>query len=575
MISIRNVRPLAALVVSAALPITGAGSAWAAALSSANSACRNFIGQKVVTLEDTILREQLKCHQNRSRGALDPSVDCNNPDSASFPGASAVATAASKLSAGIGAKCASASTPANNGYTCSSPCNATLPSIASYSDVAACLICQTKAEATTAIQTAYGTNPPIQGVKDTAWKCQNTDVGKGIRTYVKKLLTEQRKCQYKEDKGAIGTTDCQNADLSGAIAKAVATLAKRIAKCSDSDLAALTSCATTVSAEQTCVQGSAQSMAGSLFPAIYPQPSTPTSDCAADNFLDVSGAAGPNINNLKPSLSASCSSTTVTVQSNGIPTYLYEALTPNGLQAKNYTFTFPRFPSVAPNPTNVPLLGNVGVAVNGVPIYGVNEGAQPASDAYGDPSAAMILDECGSHSAQQGTFHNHRLEVKCLIQSAVSSSQPWNNPDPAPNDASPVIGYAFDGFPIYGPYECTDTSCTSVQRMLSGWDSTGYQAGTAGCTSSSACSSGYCTDVMINGHQTTACVPRTCVWSNNTYTPKAGSAYLDQCNGHVGPNGDYHYHTTTAFPYILGCYRGTATNNGGNGTQPGGTCPSN
>jgi hypothetical protein len=274
-----------------------------------------------------------------------------------------------------------------------------------------------------------------------------------------------------------------------------------------------------------------------------------------------------------PSLSASCGSSTVTVLSNGIPTYQYVALTPNGLQAKSYTFTFPRYPAIAASVTNVPLLGNVGVAVNGIPIYGVNEGPQPASDAYGDPIAANILDECGSHSAQQGTFHNHKMLVKCLTQAAVAVSQPWNDPDPSPSVPSPIIGYAFDGFPIYGPYECVDLACSSVQKMQSSWDNTGYQMGTVGCTSSMACSSGYCTDVSIAGAETTACVPKTCVWSNNDYSAKAGSQYLDQCNGHTGPNGDYHYHTTTTFPYILGCYRGTPTNNGGTGTPPGGSCP--
>jgi hypothetical protein len=313
-------------------------------------------------------------------------------------------------------------------------------------------------------------------------------------------------------------------------------------------------------------------------PTFTPSPSptaTGAAACAASSFLDVTGAAGPGgtYASLHPSLSASCGASAVTVSSNGIPTYQYNALTPNGLQAKSYTFTFPRQPAIAAATTAVPLLGNVGVAVNGIPVYGVNEGPQPASDAYGDPIAANILDECGSHSAQQGTFHNHALQVKCLVQSAVSESQPWNDPDPSPSDPSPIVAYAFDGFPIYGPYECVDAGCSAVQKMLSSWDNTGYQAGTVGCASSAACSSGYCTAVMINGAETTACAPKTCVWSNNDYAVKAGSQYLDQCNGHVGPNGDYHYHTTSTFPYILGCYRGTPTNNGGSGTPPGGTCP--
>ena len=294
--------------------------------------------------------------------------------------------------------------------------------------------------------------------------------------------------------------------------------------------------------------------------------------CASANFLNVAGAAGAGAGYPAPSLAVNCTSTTVTVQSNGIPTYQYVPLTPNGLQAKNYTFTFPRNPAVAPSTANVPLLGNLGVAVNGIPVYSVNEGPQPPSDAYGSPIAAAILDECGSHSAPQGTFHYHQLLVKCLLQSAVSSSQPWNNADPSPTQPSPIVAYAFDGFPIYGPYECTDAGCTSVQEMRSGWDTVGYQAGTVGCTSSAACSSGYCTDVLINGAATTACVPKTCTWSNHAYSAKAAPQYLDQCNGHYGPNGDYHYHTTSTFPYILGCYRGTPTNNGGSGTPPGGTC---
>ena len=298
----------------------------------------------------------------------------------------------------------------------------------------------------------------------------------------------------------------------------------------------------------------------------------PSSSCAADDFLDVSGASGPDYGGLMPSLGASCGTSTVTVQSNGIPTYQFIALTPNGLQAKSYVFTFPRYPQVAPTTTTVPLLGTVGVSVAGMPIFGVSEGPQPASDAYGNPIAAAILDECGTHSAQQGTFHNHALQVKCLTQAAVSKSQPWNDPDPSPDEPSPVVGYAFDGFPIHGPYECSDANCTSVREMKSGWDDTGHEAGTEGCTSSAACSSGYCTAVMIDGAETTACVPKTCVWSHNAYVAKASSDYLDECNGHVGPNGGYHYHTTATFPYILSCYRGTPTNNGGVGTPPGGTC---
>lgn len=160
------------VVVFLAALVIGVEPVPAGALGSKDSACRNFIGTKVGTLADTIIREQVKCNQNRARGALDASVDCNDPDNGSFPGASAVATAASKLATGITTKCSAASTPAANGYSsCPSPCSTLVPSVTSYSDGAACLICETKAAATTVFQLAYGTSPPIQGAKDSAWKC--------------------------------------------------------------------------------------------------------------------------------------------------------------------------------------------------------------------------------------------------------------------------------------------------------------------------------------------------------------------------------------------------------------------
>ena len=577
--------------------------AAAQAVSSAAAKCRLSIAQGTQVVASYVLTQMVTCERSRVRGAIAATVDCSDLTDAGFP-----ATRLAKINTRVASRAqqmvtsCSASTAPGLGYTaCPSPCDTTVPTIATFTDAASCLTCLAKAEAAAAILTTYGASPPPSLAGSTAWSCQNSRIAAALRRYVKTRMRWQRTCQHNEDTGAIGATDCKNADLNGKIADALTTATTAIGKCDDAKLAALTSCSTTASGEQACVVSAANALTDALFDAIFPQvppTATPTvtrtptqtptrtitptasataaaGSCPAANFLDVSGAAGPggSYASLHPSLSVTCDSSTVTVHSNGIPTYQYVALTPNGLQAKSYNFTFPRSPVVAASTTAIPLLGNVGVAVNGIPIFGVNEGPQPVSDAYGDPIAAAILDECGSHSAQQGTFHYHKMLVKCLLQSAVASSQPWNNPDPSPNDPSPIVGYAFDGFPIYGPYECTDTGCSAVQKMLSSWDNTGYQAGTVGCTSSAACSSGYCTAVMINGAETTACVPKTCVWSNNTYAANLAPAYLDQCNGHYGPNGDYHYHTTSTFPYTLGCYRGTATNNGGSGTPPGGTCP--
>ena len=38
---------------------------------------------------------------------------------------------------------------------------------------------------------------------------------------------------------------------------------------------------------------------------------------------------------------------------------------------------------------------------------------------------------------------------KCFTTSGLVA-EPWNNADPDPSQPSPVLGYALDGFPVYG-----------------------------------------------------------------------------------------------------------------------------
>ena len=42
-----------------------------------------------------------------------------------------------------------------------------------------------------------------------------------------------------------------------------------------------------------------------------------------------------------------------------------------------------------------------------------------------------------------------------------------------------------------------------------------------------------------------------------TWVDDDDPATLDACHGHVGPDGGYHYHATSGYPYTVGCYRGT------------------
>jgi hypothetical protein len=260
-----------------------------------------------------------------------------------------------------------------------------------------------------------------------------------------------------------------------------------------------------------------------------------TSDCwQASTILDVSNAAGAGSGYAAPELSASCDGDELVVVGNGIPTYTFIPLTPNPLNEVNQNYSITLNPQIAAAPSDIPFLGLAGFAVNGMPWFGPNEGPQP--DNFGDPIYNGITDGCFGHTANE--YHHHALAQKCLVQAAVSSADPWTLADPDPTEASPIIGWALDGFPIYGPYGCTDASCATVIEFQSSWVQTGD--------------------------------PQELAWDNHEYQAQSGEQYLDRCNGRTQPDGSYGYHATASFPYILGCYMGTASTDAGGGGNRGG-----
>ncbi len=192
------------------------------------------------------------------------------------------------------------------------------------------------------------------------------------------------------------------------------------------------------------------------------------------------------------------------VRSNGIPDHdpgkFPNAHNPNTIREQNYTFRIPRHPKAAEKITKLPM-GPIGVAVNGVPFY------NPYNAEGQDAAKNEVFDECCGHPDPMGRYHYH-IYPKCVHTSFKDEE----------GKHSPLIGYAFDGYGVYGP----------------------------------------------NGE--------------NGKPP----ADLDECNGHTDNVRGYHYHVTNKFPYILGGYHGVvdASNldrrgpgNGGNGPGPGGRRP--
>ena len=260
----------------------------------------------------------------------------------------------------------------------------------------------------------------------------------------------------------------------------------------------------------------------------------------ATTMIDTRGAPGAGAAYPKPTLSWACVGNTFVVDTNGITPYTFVQTTPNALAAKALHRVIPLHASPAANATSLPM-GYVGFAVNGMTFYSPSEAAQPANQAYGDPVYNSLLDECMGHTSPND-YHYHAFSEKCMIASALVE-RPWMNAEPDATKPSPVLGWAADGYPVYGPRECTDANCARLAVMQSGYKKIGDP-----------------TMYASKAYQ---------------FVAHAGdNTFLDECNGHVGPKGDYHYHSTLGYPYIINCFHGTPMGvMGGNPLPDAGTPP--
>jgi len=123
-------------------------------------------------------------------------------------------------------------------------------------------------------------------------------------------------------------------------------------------------------------------------------------------------------------------------------TYGTQGYNPNFIQEMDATYRLPLDPVINPDAiatdahdTNHALpMGAIGVAVSGVVFYNpFDAGMQDASN---------IMDNCCGHPSPDNRYHYHKYPV-CVNTSFADKGD-------APSE---VIGFAFDGLPIYGPYQ--------------------------------------------------------------------------------------------------------------------------
>jgi hypothetical protein len=162
---------------------------------------------------------------------------------------------------------------------------------------------------------------------------------------------------------------------------------------------------------------------------------------------------------------------------------------PNYIQEHRKTYFIPLDPQVNPrhiftardNSNHALPMGPIGIALNGVVFFNpFDANSQDASN---------LMDRCCGHPAPDNTYHYHKYPI-CM-------NSPWADEG---KEHSPLIGFAFDGFPIYGPYESANVMAK---------DLTGENA-------------------------------------------------LNDFNIHFDKDRGWHYHVTPGkFPYIIGGYWGT------------------
>jgi hypothetical protein len=248
------------------------------------------------------------------------------------------------------------------------------------------------------------------------------------------------------------------------------------------------------------------------------------------------------------------SSSEVYIYATGLPSYNIGPFgnDPNAPTNQKRTFEISLNPTPATTHTATGL-GPIGMAVNGVAIfnpwdgnyYNVSNGHVGTSPVAGywqqnaNIFEASTFDVGPGHPAPGGTYHYHEEPT-----SLINQVDPGNTGQ----HASPVIGYAADGYPIFGPYgyvvnaqgQVVDgaNGQPEVELMTSSYQENVYPGG-----------------VRPDGGPTTSVEPDGSYLQDFTYN--AGSGTLDQYNGRFAvapgyPNGTYGYYVTATYPYIIG-----------------------
>jgi hypothetical protein len=163
-------------------------------------------------------------------------------------------------------------------------------------------------------------------------------------------------------------------------------------------------------------------------------------------------------------------SDSVWIYSHGMVFNMGKYTNPGNVVSQKYIYRFPRNPQPASTKTISPKIGAIGCLVNGIPMYGLGDskswnGTTNAQNGAGVWNMEVYKGEgvsldtaLSAHPQQAGAYHSH-AKPRRLYQNTPTSQH------------SPLIGFAFDGYPVYGPYgySTPTNSASAIARMKSGY----------------------------------------------------------------------------------------------------------
>lgn len=255
-------------------------------------------------------------------------------------------------------------------------------------------------------------------------------------------------------------------------------------------------------------------------------------------------------NGFNASVTITASDDTCTFTSNAIPNHNFNDDTAhfaNQVAEQQQTYQLPRNPSFAIATTGLSQQINNGIMLNGVIIDLLSAGCydpsspQASDGSRGDDAGITPIGCQSTHpwlADPMGVFHRFGADQHNAHTQPGGIYHYHGNPNALFDDnpgenGSPVIGFAADGFPIYGSY-FYDAATDRVRKAESGYSLKASREDVA-------------------GYQTPPGIPDG-KYINDWEFTNAGD--LDECNG-MTVNGQYGYYVIDEYPYIINCYRGT------------------